>query len=194
MYRNGQIYDQLDQLVIDIYLDYDLRTFPIDEKSLCRKMGIALVAYSEYSDDARNLLKKKSSYGFFVPADKDNPPTIFYNDSLDDLKSPGCIRQTIFHEIKHYVCEDKEELPKDDDLAEHFGRFITCPTPFLVIKGITNVNEIVSRFGVSATMAENISSAVQNRIARFGKKLFDYEKPLIEHLDELYYRVYVENV
>jgi len=46
MYRSGEIYDEIAKNVIQIYLDYGLKTFPVDEKEVCRKMGVALIGYS----------------------------------------------------------------------------------------------------------------------------------------------------
>ena len=191
MYRTGAEYNRLDRIVIDIYIDYGFNSFPLDEKAVCRAMGIALVPYSEYIGANRDVLHKRSKYGFFVPETRDNTPTIFYNDDLDELQSPGCIRHTIFHEIKHYVDEDHEESPDDDDLADHFGRYFACPTPYLIVQGIQNPNEVISRFGVSATMASNIVSNIRNRIAKHGIELFDYEKPLIKLLDPIYFELFL---
>ena len=66
MYRNGAEYDRLDKLVIDIFVDYGFDSFPLDEKEVCRRMGVALVPYSEYSDEDLAVLKKRSRYGFFA--------------------------------------------------------------------------------------------------------------------------------
>ena len=48
MYRSGNVYQELDALAIDIYVDYGINSFPLDEKELCRKMGILLIPYSSY--------------------------------------------------------------------------------------------------------------------------------------------------
>ena len=32
MYWNGNDYDKMAQLVIDIYVDYNIRSFPVDKK------------------------------------------------------------------------------------------------------------------------------------------------------------------
>ena len=191
MYRSGEKYDRLDQMVINIYVDYGFCNFPLDEKEVCRRMGVALVPYSEHAGKDRELLHKKSKFGFFAPETKENPPTIFFNDDQDELQSPGCIRQTIFHEIKHYVDEDYDESSPDDDLAEHFGKYFACPTPYLIVKGITHPSDIISRFGVSAEMACYISDSVRNRMAKYGDKIFDYEKPLIKLLDPIYYDLWL---
>ena len=106
MYRKGNRYDEIAKTVIDIYIDYNIKSFPIEPKDVCRKLGVAMIAYSEYNNEQRNLLKKKSKDGFFVKGSSDMPPTIFYNDMQ---QSKGRVRFTIFHELKHYVCEDKCE-------------------------------------------------------------------------------------
>ena len=132
---------------------------------------------------------KRSEYGFFCPLTNDTAPTIYYNDTIS---SKGCIRQTIFHEIKHYINEDKEEDPEDDDLADYFGKYIACPIPYLIALHITTPNEIISMFGVSYQMACYVAKNVENRIIKYGYKLFDYEKPLLRHLNPTLFELYYE--
>ncbi|MCQ2488156.1 MAG: toxin [Clostridia bacterium] len=179
MYRsNGNIYDKLDSLAISLYVDYSINQFPINEKELCNKIGVSLVPYSAYEGKNRDLFLKRSKEGFLSYGINKLNPVIFYNDGNDAIY--GNIRQTIFHEIKHFMCEDSENDEIDDDLAEHFGRYLACPTPYLIWKNITDVNEIISTFGVSATIANYVSSSVKNRINKYGHKIFDYEQPLID--------------
>ena len=64
MYRRGKTYDEIAGVVIDIYIDYGIKSFPVDPKEVCRKLGVALVAYSEYDDEQRMLLEKKSKDGW----------------------------------------------------------------------------------------------------------------------------------
>ena len=76
MYRAGSVYNEIDKVIYDIYQDYDIKTFPVDEVEVCNKLGVALVPYSAYSREGRKLLKKKSKMGFFVKESKEQPPTI----------------------------------------------------------------------------------------------------------------------
>jgi len=66
MYRDGIIYDEIDKVIIDIYMDYDIKTFPIDEIEVCKKMGVVLKPYSGFPWNGRVLLRKKSQQGFFI--------------------------------------------------------------------------------------------------------------------------------
>ena len=191
MYRASKDYEALDRLAIEIYCDYGFNTFPLDLRVVCHRLGVMLVPYSAFPSSARALLRKRSRYGFLMPRSLESPATIFYNDDREELRSEGCIRQTIIHEIKHYVCDDKDD--EDDDLAEHFGKYFAAPIPHLIVRNINSPNEIVSRFGVSMTVASNIASQVRNRRAKYGDHIFDYEKPLIELLDPMYYMLYLED-
>ena len=48
MRRSGEQYDKMAKLAIGIYIDYGIQTFPINVHEVCKKLGIALVPYSEY--------------------------------------------------------------------------------------------------------------------------------------------------
>ena len=63
MYRDDKTYDEIKQVIINIYLDYDIKNFPLDEKEICRKMGVALVPYSELGLSAQPLLVKHYVFG-----------------------------------------------------------------------------------------------------------------------------------
>lgn len=192
MYRDGIFYDQMAKLAIDIFQDYNLTTFPLNEQEVCRKLGVPAIPYSAYNSEGQLILKKRSLFSFFCPPTKDTSPMIFYNDDLHDVGSPGDIKLNIFHEIKHYVDEDHDELPEDDDLADYFGKYLACPVPYLVVEGIRNPNEIVAAFGISYQTACYVASNVKNRMKKYGYKLFDYEKPLIKQLDPIYYELFVD--
>ena len=182
MLRSRREYDAIAKIVIDIYRDYDIKKFPIDVFDICRKSGIDLVPYSEFSEREVSLLKKRSMDAFFVPATKCSPFMIFYNDNLQEVKSEGRQRFSIMHEVKHYVCNEMEETEEGEDLADYFARYFLCPIPVLIVRGIYNQSEIISEFKISASAAANASKSLQNRMKRYNNSLFEYEKPLIIQL------------
>lgn len=189
MYRPTDIYEEITKTIIDIYLDYGIKTFPLDEKDICRRLGVALVPYSECCSEAQELLLKKSEHGFFVKGTSETPPTIYFNDRFG---SSGAVRFTIFHDLKHYVYNEDADNEEEDDLADFFSRFFLCPIPYLLMKGIETENEIVSCFGVSMAAAENVVSNLQNRKKKYGFKVFDYEVPLLILLDKTAYQFFVK--
>ncbi len=182
MYRSGENYDKMAELVGQIYIDYDIHSFPIDEKEVCHKMGVCLLPYSEFPIEERELLKKKSLSGFYVPPTYNSPPMIFFNNNIDEGGSEGNMRRNIFHEIRHYVCEDTDEKTENDDLADYFGKYFLAPISYLIALNITNINQIVADFAVDYDMATYIVKNLRNRRNRYGDTLFDYEKPLLKHL------------
>lgn len=193
MYRNGLEYDKMAKKVIDIYLDYNIKTFPVDVKQVCQKMQIALIPYSFYQFKNRDLLKKESISSFYVKPTVNNPATILYNDDISEVGSLGNIRRNIMHEVKHYVCEDDQDNP-NDDLADYFGKYFLAPIPYLIVKGIDNCNDIMSIFGVDEDMASFIYKNIRNRKRKHGFKIFDYEKPLLKHLLGSYYNYYMNKL
>lgn len=176
MYWTGSDYDKMAQLVIDIFIDYNITTFPVDEREICRKLGVKLIPYSAYTEKEQVLLKKQSKDGFFSPATKRTPNTIYYNDSIS---SYGKRRYTIFHEIKHYVNGDEDDMEYNDNMADYFSRYFMAPIPYLIKMGIDNELTLISDHGISAEAAAYAIRNVRRRKAKYGDVIFDYEKPLI---------------
>ncbi len=178
MYREGFVYDEICKTVIDVYIDYDIRKFPVDEKEVCRKLGVALIPYSAFTSSDRKVLMKKSNLGFFVKATSTTSPMIFYNDVN---KTEGEIRFTIFHELKHYVFEDLDD--SEDDLADYFSRYFMCPIPYMLLKKIDSASAIMAYCNISYAAAQNAQKNLVKRRNRTGYTIWDYEKRLINHLD-----------
>lgn len=182
MYRSGLDYDEMAKLAIQIYIDHNIRTFPIDEFEVCRKLGVNLIPYSRYSESERKFFISRSSSGFYIPPTGEKPPMIFYNDSVNEVRTKGIIRRNIFHEVKHYVAGDTDEHQPKDDLADYFAKYFLAPIPYLIANQITDTEQIISNFGVDTEIAGYIEQNLYDRSKKYGSKIFDYEKPLIEHL------------
>ena len=181
MRRNNNEYRELTEVIFDIYRDYGFGVFPIDVELVCKKMGVSLLPYSAFNEETQVLLMRRSNYGFFVKETREKPPTIFYNGNFG---SPGAIRLTIMHEIKHYVFDEDSKDESTDDLATFFARYFLCPIPYLIEKGIEKEGDIVSRFGVSMEAAKNVSSNVKNRKLRSGNKIFKHEEAFLRLIDD----------
>ncbi|MCR5593327.1 MAG: toxin [Saccharofermentans sp.] len=185
--RAGSEYDEIVKEIIPIFIDYDIKSFPLDLERICRLLSVSLIPYSECGPEAKELLLKKTKKGFFVRGTHESTPTIYYNDYEVTV---GEMRYTISHEIKHYVYDECNDDNKDDDLADYFARFFLCPIPYLIVKGILTNNDIASHCKVSITAASNAASTIRNRISSFGYKIFDYEYPLLEHLIPEEFKLY----
>lgn len=172
-------YKKIMALVSDLYMDYGFKSFPINEKHVCKKLGIKLIPYSEFDLEAQQLFKKASQDAFFIPASINNPNLILYEDRI---ASEGRKRFSIFHEIKHFVNGDAENNQYNEDLANYFAKYFMCPTPYLIAKNITDRYTICSEFNVSMEVAGYIEDNINKRISRYGNTIFDSEKALIRHL------------
>ena len=187
MHRDGKVYEEICKEIINIYLDYGFCEFPLDEQKVCKKMGVSLVPYSSYGKDDQRIIKKKSPKGFFVKGTVETSPTIYYNDKRE---SEGEIRFTIFHELKHFVYNEDSGDEDKDDLADFFARYFLCPIPYLLLKGIDSLNEVISFCGVSKSAAVNVISNLKNRKTRYGYQIFGYERDLIEQIEPVLIEVY----
>ncbi len=182
MYYDGKEYDNMANLVIEIYLDYNFNSFPIDEKLVCNKLGLNLVPYSAFEYDEYDILKKKSKDAFLVmPYTTNDKATIYYNDDLNDTPYTRT-RYSIFHEVKHYVNNDKYEDEKIESMADYFAKYFMCPIPYLVYNNINTVDEIISMFNVSMTVARYVLKNIENRRLKYGNEIFEKEKPLMQLL------------
>lgn len=186
--RSGQEYDEIVKEIIQIYIDYDIKSFPLDLDMICRLLGVSLVPYSECGLEAKDLLLKKTKKGFFVRGTTENTPTIYYNDYE---VSVGEMRYTISHEIKHYVYDECDDDNEKDDLADFFARFFLCPIPYLIVKGILSSNDIVSHCKVTLTAASNAASNISERMRWYGYKIFEHELPLLKHLIPVEFELYM---
>lgn len=45
MYRSKEEYNNVDQLIYNIYMDYGIRKFPVSAEELCKKMGLKIALY-----------------------------------------------------------------------------------------------------------------------------------------------------
>lgn len=182
MYRSSQDYENIAKTVIGIYLDYGISSFPIDEKELCSKMGVKLLAYSDFPEDVNNI----SDDAFYLPpirkegSNKISEPIILYNDKIS---SRGRIRFSIFHEIKHFVYGETDESDLDEDMANYFAKYIMCPIPILIYRNIDDIGSIMNDFMVSYEASYNVLKNLENRRKKYGNVIFDYEKPLIELIE-----------
>lgn len=176
MYWSSEAYDEIAKIVIGIYEDYNITSFPVSAYELCKNMGIRLVPYSELPFDGTKI----SDDAFLIPPSIEYSPQIAFNDKM---RTTERIRFSVFHEIKHYVCNEYDYSCRDEDMANYFARYIMCPIPILIYRDIDDAYSLERNFGVSSEAAWNALSNVRNRRNKYGDKIFDYEKPLIELIE-----------
>lgn len=181
MYHSGKDYRKVDEMALRLRIDYGHLDKCLDVFKLARQLNMVLIKYSsltqeqlekvegydELKDGFTVIKKKNGEYKFYT----------YYNDNKGDAR----IRLTIGHEIKHVVFVEEKPTDKDEDLANHFARYILAPTCLVMpyVKRDLTVMEIVSDFDISLEAAENAYNNAINRIAAGKTKLEDYEVEFI---------------
>ncbi len=175
MYRKPEEYNRMCMLAIDIIIDYDIKTYPLNMYTLCDSMGFDYVKYSSWGDK-RELLIKKSNDGFSSYDDPTIKPKIYYNESCISTR----IKHTLGHEIKHIVERDIDD--SEDDLCDYFSKYLRCPLPYVIYLDIKSISEIISKFKISHEQATYVMSNLCYRSRKYGNAYFEYEVPLLKHL------------
>lgn len=55
MYRDCNSYDGIAKMIIEIYLDYNIISFPVSATDMCRKSGVKLLPYSDLPDQVAEI-------------------------------------------------------------------------------------------------------------------------------------------
>jgi Zn-dependent peptidase ImmA (M78 family) len=137
-------YEEIKQVVVDMFVKYNVCCVPVNGFELATKMGIKVIPYSAIPERKRWLLLKKSEDGFSLEKDV-GEWYIYYNDKKDY----GRINHTIMHEIGHIVLDHSEDSELAEKEVRFFAKYALVP-PVLVHKlNIDNAIDIVDHFDVS---------------------------------------------
>lgn len=154
-------YRILDQMALQIRIDYDFLDDDLDVFKLAKKLNITLMSYSQLNNKARKFIEENSDKirdGFFTMKNKTyNSPTIFFNDDMLESR----IKFTISHETGHYIIDDNTNGEYEEAKANHFARQLLIPNCLVMmylLKEDVNVYDLQFKFGVSKEVAENALS------------------------------------
>lgn len=159
-------YDEIKKTVAALYKKYDLKHYPIDAFSLCKKMGITLIPYTSLPLAERIRACDASPDGFFAEYEENKTISwvIFYNDTT----IPERIRFTILHEIGHIVLEHMEHSDVAEAEANFFAKYAIAPPPIVHLFKPEDPYDIMESFGLSFECAWNVMS--------YYKKWYQYHK------------------
>lgn len=180
MYHSGKDYQKVDEMALRLRIDYCHFEKRLDVFKLAKQLNMALIKYSSLTEKQLEVITSKEELrdGFTIFKMKNGEYEFytFYNDSIGDAR----IRLTIVHEIKHVVFLEENPTEKDEDLANHFARYILAPT-CLVMPYIDRfqVMELVYDFDISYEAACNAYKSAESRIHGNKSALEDFEKEFI---------------
>ena len=98
MQLKSEQYEEIKQVVIETYQEYDVKCIPINAFELAIKMGLKLIAYSSLSEEKKKAAKMISADGYSVEL-SNGTWIIYYNDEGNNYER---MNRTIMHEIGHY--------------------------------------------------------------------------------------------
>jgi len=174
-------YRLIDKTAIELRIDYGFLEEKIDVFALAKRLNMHLIPYSYLSDE------QKSKIGILEDFLKDGFTVMrcisgkwefytFYDDSVSKYRQ----RFTIAHEIKHVIFLEKELDQKQEDLADHFARYLLAPS-FLVMKYVhLSPFDVSDAFDISFEAAMYALNGANNRIDYSYSKLEDYEEEYLE--------------
>lgn len=184
MYHEKTDYEKTDEVALRLRMDYSHFEKRLDIFQLATQLNVILIKYSSLSNNQLskiNSLKLNDGFTITRNGKSNNKIYTFYNDKIDNTR----IRLTIAHEIKHVVFQEKSVNEKEEDLANHFARYILAPT-CLVMPYVKNSTpyEITQDFNISYEAACNAFKTAENRIAFNKGVLSDFEKEFVYKFNE----------
>lgn len=177
MRLDDEQYEEIKQVVIDTFLEYDIKTVPISGFEMAVKMGMKIVPYSALSEEKLEVALKVSNDGYSIENNA-SEWTIYYNDSC---KNYGRINHTIMHEIGHFALGHIDDGEEEEAEAKFFAKYALAPPP-LVHNVLENVSaeEITKVFDISYQAAQFAYNYYQNWL-RYGESDYtDYEIKLMK--------------
>lgn len=176
MQLKNEQYEEIKQVVIDTYREYDVRCIPISAFELAVKMGLKMIAYSTLSEEKREAARKISTDGY--SAEKfDGIWEIYYNDEGNNYER---INRTIMHEIGHYSLGHNHEGELEEMEANFFAKYALAPPPLVHKLSNVNVKTIKYAFDISWEAAKYACKYYKSWRKHGEKDYTSYEIELLE--------------
>lgn len=166
-------YEDIKKDIVDMYVQTDMKTFPVNVFELCEKLGYICKPYSSLGIEKCIKITNYFEDGFHQF--EEGKVVIYYND----IKPEGRIRFTIMHEVGHMIRNHFEPSQLAETEAEWFAAYSLCPPPIVNMHNISDAYSLMIKFNITSDCAYNS----MNRYIIWKKrraKLTDYEKSLIK--------------
>lgn len=178
-------YEEIKQLILEMYEDSGVDAFPMDPFIIARRLKYVIRAYSTLAFDEYLWATSISENGFSRPEYNQDTGmyeyVIYYNDQDH---TGGNIRWTIFHEIGHIYLghhdnpDGYEDIEEDE--ANFFAKYAMCPPPLLYAAKCESAADVCSKFNTSDEFAGYAFIYYQRWLFRGPKKFMPYELRLLQ--------------
>ena len=170
-------YEEIKKRIISIFVEYGVKTLPIDCFNLAKTMGFTLIPYSSLSKKKLKMIHRLSGgEGLTIAMFESEKKLIFFDDSTCE----GRQRFTILHELGHYVLGHREESEIANAQANFFAKYAIAPLPIVHVNQVRSRDEIVEMFGTSKECAINVLDAYNKWLDNTSEYFTSYEVELLE--------------
>ena len=174
MRLSDERYEEIKEEVVELYKELHITKFPVMAMDVCKRLGIALKSYNQFTERTFEAViraseeEKKKKTG--------SQYEIFYNPSKDTAR----IRSTIFHEIGHIRLRHLIHDEENEAEANFFACYFLAPPPLIHHFGFKYLHEIMDKFWVTVSLAQNADSRYEKWLQFSGRVYTQYEKDLLE--------------
>lgn len=165
-------YQLISDKILEIYIECNIREFPIDCIRILRHYNFRLLTYNEIlksNPELHEMAKEFTADAFQYKQ------IICYNNSTIE----GRIRFSLMHELGHYILGHKETSKENEIEADYFASSVLAPRIAIWRIWHPTAEEIHRRFGLSYA-ASNRALNNFNRRKIYG--LCESEKKLVDWL------------
>lgn len=174
MRLSDERYEEIKQEVVELYKELHITKFPVKAMDVCKQLGIVLKTYNQFTREIFVAVIRASEDG--MVAKIGNHYEIFYNPSKDVSR----IRFTIFHEIGHIRLRHLIHDEENEAEANFFACYFLAPPPLIHHFRFEYFYELMDKFQVTGTLAENAFSRYEKWLHFSGSTYTRYEKELLE--------------
>lgn len=139
------LYDKIESDVAELFLQLNIRSYPVDPLDIALRLGYELVPFSKMNKDARKIL---------VPGDVDgiscfNPQQKVFIIYYQSETMKERMRFTIGHEIGHIRMNHKGESELARRIADYYAAYLLAPTPWIGCAECEDFTDVAKAFKVS---------------------------------------------
>ena len=174
-----ETYDRIDREVYSIHIDYNIRSFPVDEKWLAGEMRFKFIPYSALPEAKRKSMLDIVQTGIHYCDKSQGYPVyvIVYNDDTE----PGRAKLTVFHEIAHIVLGHGSDPTEEEEAeADYFAKQLAAPRCLLRLREHLTATEIHDKYGLSWEAAGYSADSVMMAFLNYGKEVFENDREYVE--------------
>ena len=170
-------YEEIKQEVANMFIDYGIRSVPINPFEVCKRIGIEVIPYSRLNKEKRNKSLETSLDGYSVET-LEGKWQIYYNDYK---KNRGRINQTIMHEVAHYILGHIEDGEEEEAEAGFFAKYALASPPLIHnLCTLRSIDEVKETFDISHDAAKNALVNYDSWM-RYGEKNYVvYEEQILK--------------